>query len=143
MIRSELKEYILAHRQKEETWEVGKSDLLIDAPLSSHYKVMGIEPIQYIEANGIGFHEGNIIKYVSRWQHKDGVEDLKKAKFYIERLIELAKGDMRVKEKGNIPLQLPKIEDDRLLIPIEEWNVKYNDTLTLLSDTCDEKRKET
>jgi len=68
-----------------------KSDLLAhQAHKSQHYKGFKIEPLQYIEENGIGFHEGNIIKYVSRWQQKDGLDDLKKAKFYIERLIELA-----------------------------------------------------
>ncbi|AFH27140.1 nucleotide kinase [Clostridium phage phiZP2] len=34
------------------------------------------------------FLEGNIIKYVTRYKHKNGIEDLKKAKQYIERLIE-------------------------------------------------------
>lgn len=68
-----------------------KSDLLAHrAHKSQHYKDFKIEPLQYIEENGLGFHEGNIIKYVSRWQRKDGIDDLKKAKFYIERLIELA-----------------------------------------------------
>ncbi len=67
----------------------GNSLLIEQAPDGQHYKSMAIEPIQYIEANQIGFHEGNVIKYVSRWQRKDGLEDLKKAKFYIERLIEL------------------------------------------------------
>jgi Protein of unknwon function (DUF3310) len=70
---------------------VNKSDLLANqAHKSQHYKDFKIEPLQYIEENSIGFHEGNIIKYVSRWRQKDGVDDLKKAKFYIERLIELA-----------------------------------------------------
>ncbi len=64
--------------------------LVEEAPHSQHYKHCAIEPIQYIEANGLGFHEGNIIKYVSRWRNKDGLADLQKAKFYIERLIEQA-----------------------------------------------------
>ena len=67
-----------------------KSALLANhAHNSQHYKGFKIEPLQYIEENQIGFHEGNIIKYVSRWRQKDGLDDLKKAKFYIERLIEL------------------------------------------------------
>lgn len=53
----------------------------------SHYKVT-IEPWDYIIANGLGFLEGNIIKYISRWQVKGGVEDLKKAQHYLEKLIE-------------------------------------------------------
>lgn len=68
-----------------------KSELLANqAPASQHYKDFKIEPLQYIEENGIGFHEGNVIKYVSRWRQKGGIDDLKKAKFYIDRLIELA-----------------------------------------------------
>ena len=55
----------------------------------THYSRLGIEPIQFIETNGLGYHEGNVIKYVSRWRNKNGVEDLKKAKWYIERLLEL------------------------------------------------------
>lgn len=52
-----------------------------------HYRQGSIEPIDYIEANDLGFREANIIKYVTRYKHKNGVEDLKKAKWYIERLI--------------------------------------------------------
>jgi hypothetical protein len=52
-----------------------------------HYKTMAIEPVEYIARNGIGFLEGNVIKYVSRHQSKGGLEDLKKAKHYINLLI--------------------------------------------------------
>lgn len=56
-----------------------------------HYKGKGItEPIDLIESQNLGFVEGNIIKYVTRWQRKNGVEDLKKAKWYLDRLIEKA-----------------------------------------------------
>ncbi len=72
-----------------------KSELLAHhAPASQHYKAFKIEPLQYIEANELGFSEGNVIKYVSRWRQKDGLGDLRKAKFYIERLIELAEEGM-------------------------------------------------
>jgi hypothetical protein len=59
-----------------------------EAPSSEHYKTLKIEPIEYIEANALGFHEGNIIKYVSRWKQKNGLNDLRKAEWYIRRLIE-------------------------------------------------------
>ena len=55
----------------------------------SHYKDLAIQPVEYIHANSIGFFEGNVIKYVTRWRSKAGVEDLRKAKHYIELLIEL------------------------------------------------------
>lgn len=57
----------------------------------THYKKLGIEPWDYVAANGLGFFEGNAIKYLTRWQTKGGVEDLKKAGHYIQKLIELQK----------------------------------------------------
>ncbi len=55
----------------------------------SHYKVKSIQPWDYIEANGIGFLDGNAIKYLTRWKDKGGIEDLKKARHYIDKLIEV------------------------------------------------------
>ena len=54
----------------------------------THYRDKAIQPIEYILANDLGFCEGNIIKYVSRYKDKNGLEDLKKAKHYLEFLIE-------------------------------------------------------
>lgn len=54
-----------------------------------HYKDQAIQPVEYIHANGIGYFEGNVIKYVTRWRQKGGIEDLKKAQHYLEMLIEL------------------------------------------------------
>jgi len=55
----------------------------------NHYKDQPIQPVEYIHANGIGYFEGNVIKYVTRWRNKNGIADLEKAKHYIELLIEL------------------------------------------------------
>jgi hypothetical protein len=55
----------------------------------SHYKGKSIQPWDYIAANNLGYFEGNIIKYVSRWRDKGGVDDLKKARHYLDKLIEL------------------------------------------------------
>lgn len=55
----------------------------------SHYKDKAIQPIEYIHANKMGFCEGNVVKYITRWKEKNGVADLEKAKHYIELLIEL------------------------------------------------------
>jgi hypothetical protein len=52
-----------------------------------HYQ-MAIQPIDYITKNQLGYIEGNIIKYVSRYKNKNGIEDLKKAQHYLEMLIE-------------------------------------------------------
>ena len=54
-----------------------------------HYKKLAIQPVEYIHKNGIGYFEGNVIKYVTRWRNKNGVADLKKARHYIDLLIEL------------------------------------------------------
>jgi len=59
----------------------------------NHYKSLPIQPVQYIHANGIGYFEGNVIKYVSRWRGKGGVADLEKAIHYIQLLIELEGGN--------------------------------------------------
>ena len=60
----------------------------------THYKALGIEQWDYVAANEIGFFEGNAIKYLTRWREKGGIEDLKKAGHYVQKLIEIetAKG---------------------------------------------------
>lgn len=55
----------------------------------AHYN-RGIETIDYIESHGLDFNEGNVVKYVTRWRMKGGVQDLQKARFYLDRLIEQA-----------------------------------------------------
>lgn len=54
-----------------------------------HYKDMVIQPVEFIHANDLGYFEGNVVKYVSRWRKKNGVADLEKARHYIDLLIEL------------------------------------------------------
>lgn len=56
-----------------------------------HYRNLPIQPVEYIHANDIGYFEGNVIKYVTRWRVKGGISDLKKARHYIDLLIELEK----------------------------------------------------
>jgi hypothetical protein len=54
-----------------------------------HYKRKAIQPWDFIAANQLGFFEGNIVKYVTRWESKGGVEDLCKAQHYLQKLIEI------------------------------------------------------
>jgi len=54
-----------------------------------HYKFKCIQPWDYIARNNIGYFEGNVIKYVSRWRDKGGIADLQKARHYLDKLIEL------------------------------------------------------
>jgi hypothetical protein len=46
-----------------------------------------MEVITAIEGLDLDYHQGNILKYVSRYKYKNGVEDLRKAKWYIDRLL--------------------------------------------------------
>lgn len=57
-----------------------------------HYKAKAIQPWDYIAANGLGFFEGNVVKYVSRWREKGGIEDLLKARHYLDKLLEVETG---------------------------------------------------
>jgi hypothetical protein len=55
----------------------------------SHYRQFPIQPIEFIVKNNLPFIEGNIIKYICRWQDKGGIEDLDKVIHYAELLKEL------------------------------------------------------
>ena len=55
----------------------------------SHYKDKTIQPVEYIHANALGFCEGNVVKYVTRYKDKNGMEDLNKAIHCIKLLLEL------------------------------------------------------
>ena len=57
-------------------------------PKHYHDSGLKIEPIEYIIANDLDFLAGNIIIYVTRFPFKGGVDDLQKAKKYLELLIE-------------------------------------------------------
>ena len=71
-------------------WDNFFDDDPVDRP--AHYNKGGIEAIQYIEQQlGEGIVDyclGNTHKYLHRWRYKNGIEDLKKAKWYLERAIE-------------------------------------------------------
>ena len=66
-----------------------------------HYKKMTIEPWDYIEANGIGFLDGSAIKYLTRWKDKNGIQDLKKARHFIDKLIEVEEAKLRSLSRNN------------------------------------------
>lgn len=60
-------------------------DQLAQSPL--HYHKGKIQPWDFITSQGMSFLEGNIVKYITRYKHKNGVEDLKKARTYLDKLI--------------------------------------------------------
>lgn len=53
-----------------------------------HYTSMPLQPVEFILANSIPFIEGCVIKYVSRWRSKGGIQDLEKARHFLDILIE-------------------------------------------------------
>jgi len=55
----------------------------------NHYKQHTYETWDVIADWGLGYFDGNAVKYLSRWRHKGGVEDLRKARHYIDKLIEM------------------------------------------------------
>ena len=54
----------------------------------SHYGDSEIDVIDFCQANKLDFMQGNVIKYVFRYKNKNGLEDLEKAREYIDRMIE-------------------------------------------------------
>jgi hypothetical protein len=75
----------------EEVLQKAEEDAVNHPP---HYKTGGIEVIDFIEAKGFNYRLGNVIKYVSRASHKGNyIQDLEKAKWYLEREINKAKDE--------------------------------------------------
>lgn len=76
-----------------------------------HYKGMAIQPIVYCERNHLGACESNIVKYISRWRLKGGIEDLQKIKHYCDILIEL---NSEQKPEPKPKRELGEIDDPKL-----------------------------
>lgn len=73
----------------------------------NHYAKYPIQPMEYIEKNKLPFADGSIIKYITRWRDKGGIEDLRKAKHFIEMLIAL---EERKGTQGSAMLQTTAME---------------------------------
>jgi hypothetical protein len=74
-------------RMAQLAYEAGKAKAdAVNHP--AHYKVGGIETIDFIEAKKLGYNLGNVVKYITRADHKDNkLEDLRKAQWYLTREI--------------------------------------------------------
>lgn len=73
-----------------------------------HYKKCGIEPVEYIHANGLNFNEGSIVKYISRHRNKNGAEDIRKIKDFCDIILELDYGilpEAKIKENGDVVME--------------------------------------
>ena len=80
-------EYMKMMAEKERQME--KKDM-VNSP--EHYNKAGIETIDALEAMLTSGLQGNIVKYLWRYRYKNGVEDLKKAQWYLNKLIEVYDG---------------------------------------------------
>lgn len=97
------------------------SDPLKSQVGGDHYKSLKIQPIEYITANNLGWCEGNIVKYITRWKQKNGLADIDKVIHYAQLLKKLdsengkptGRSDIMVAEKeGDLwePLGARKIK---------------------------------
>ena len=57
-----------------------------------HYKDLAIQPVEYCMKNNLNYCQANIVKYATRYKDKNGLEDLKKIKHYVDLIIELEYG---------------------------------------------------
>ncbi|WJZ48140.1 nucelotide kinase [Phage DSL-LC05] len=88
--RSQPGETVEVTQEELEEWNKKMTQNALEKQVDgNHYKDLPIQPIEYIHANAMGYMEGNVVKYISRWRKKNGMADLEKAKHYIELLIEL------------------------------------------------------
>ena len=69
-----------------------------------HYRQGTLEVILAIEGLGLEYHAGNIVKYVARYRYKNGIEDLKKAQWYLTRLIE--REEEKLEKSGASPVEV-------------------------------------
>ena len=84
----------------------------------SHYKDMKIQPSEFINKNELQFAEGNAIKYICRHGSKGGLQDLEKAKHYIDMIIERDYG-----------VELPKSDEDSMDDLSEGFKDNLNDEI--------------
>ena len=61
-----------------------------------HYRTGGIETYDYIASKSMSYAQGNIIKYVTRYKLKGGLDDLLKARWFLDKLIDEAGGSRRL-----------------------------------------------
>ena len=94
-MKKKLKEFEDKSKEKTVKYLSGKKDDMVNHP--PHYNKAGIETIDAIKAMTDGgfeyYLQGNIMKYLWRYRYKNGVEDLKKAQWYLTELIDVVEKD--------------------------------------------------
>jgi len=76
-----------------------------------HYIDKPFQPWDYIVGNKLGYLEGNIIKYVSRYKDKNGLEDLIKASHYLDKLIEVTRNEQKRISEVTVSASSPSREE--------------------------------
>ena len=66
----------------------------------SHYKDLPIQPAEFLQVNNVPWLEANVMKYVMRWRDKIGVEDVRKARHYLDMLMETTCGTGSTEDKN-------------------------------------------
>ena len=79
----------------------------------THYKGFAIDPARFCIENGLGFAEGSAVKYVCRWKLKGGLEDLRKAKHYIEMLLESNEPEPIKEDVKKLPKVIPEQTEEK------------------------------
>lgn len=67
----------------------------------NHYKLLGIQPVEYIQANSLNFFEGNVVKYVTRHRSKNKAQDIKKAIHYLQLILQYEYSEVSESEVDN------------------------------------------
>lgn len=84
----------------------------------SHYR----SPIQhwdYVWANNLDYFQGQITKYVTRWREKNGLQDLLKARHFLDKYIELVGGDGKLQDPElTMSLSIQREEREEGLLPL-------------------------
>lgn len=83
-----------------------KSKECSDVSNQEHYTQFNIQPIEFCHVNGLGWCEANVVKYVCRYKKKNGAEDLKKARAYLDCLI-----NYELTGKFTTPDKMPEVKE--------------------------------
>ena len=95
---------------------IGGDTMVDNVNHPKHYTNGKIEPIDFINANNMDYLEGNIVKYISRYKLKNGVEDLKKASWYLDRLIKREEGKA-MSYDSSLYKSILKAKDEDIKLP--------------------------
>lgn len=84
---------VLSEKSQPRHTDMIKEAIKLDKQVGgNHYSKQAIQPIEYIMANGLGFNEGNIVKYITRHKDKGGAADIEKIKQYCDFILKYQYG---------------------------------------------------